>query len=62
MCLTHRQDLTYTVDKDLQANILRLQICCPNRQRGCDFKEVLNVVYREHVPNCAKQRKHKRKL
>ena len=57
MCLTHHQDITYTVDKELQANVPKLHIHCPNRQRGCGFQDVLYKVYKEHLPACMKQRK-----
>lgn len=57
ICLTHHQDISYVIDKDLQANIPRLQINCPNRQRGCDFKDDVNTVYEEHVHTCTKQHK-----
>ena len=51
-CLTHHCVMSYTDDKKLRSKIMDLRCRCPNWRGGCQFKEGVSKVYRQHLPEC----------
>ena len=44
--------MSYTDDKKLRAKIMDLRCRCPNWRGGCQFKDGVSKVYRQHLPEC----------
>ena len=44
--------MNYTDEKKLRSKIMDLRIRCPNWRGGCQFKEGVSKVYRQHLPEC----------
>ena len=51
-CITHHCIISYTDNKQLRSKILNLQLRCPNWRGGCQYKEGVSKVYRQHLPEC----------
>ena len=52
VCPTHQIPLSFVDDKKLRTKILDLRSNCPNWRKGCNFKDVVSKVYRQHLPEC----------
>ena len=51
-CVTHHGVVDYTDDKKLRSKILDLRLKCPNWRGGCQYKDTVSKVYRQHLPEC----------
>ena len=52
---THQKPLSFVDDKKLRTKILDLRSNCPNWRKGCNFKDAVSKVYRQHLPECQYQ-------
>ena len=51
-CVTHHGLVGYTDDKKLKRSIKDLRSRCPNWRGGCQFKDAVSKVYKQHLPEC----------
>jgi hypothetical protein len=44
--------MSYTDDNKLWTKVMDLRCRCPNWRGGCQFKEGVSKLYRQHLPEC----------
>ena len=54
VCSTHQWENKFVRDDNLYIAVPKLKIKCPNWRDGCDFKDTVNHVYKEHLFECTK--------
>ena len=54
VCSTHQWENKFVRDDNLFMAVPKLKIKCPNWRDGCDFKDTVSNVYKEHLLECTK--------